>query len=125
MRYLLVPQPAGKAIPLTKAVVLIGRLPDCDVILDDSERVSRRHCCLVQVDDRFVLRDLGSTNGVRHNGRLVDREAHLHVGDEIVVGDKKFLFTSKKAKPRSISETTADDVDGAEQGELEDPVEFG
>jgi pSer/pThr/pTyr-binding forkhead associated (FHA) protein len=64
--------------------LLIGRHPECDVRID-LPKVSRRHCCIAQVYDRLVIRDLGSRNGLRVNGRLVD-EALLRPGDEVAIG---------------------------------------
>ena len=45
----------------------IGRLPECDITLDDPN-VSRRHAEIRPRGDGFVLVDLGSTNGTRVNG---------------------------------------------------------
>ena len=57
----LVPVDAGQClIPLEKAIVLIGRQSDCDVSLTHSRKISRRHCCIAQVNKKFVVRDLGS-----------------------------------------------------------------
>jgi predicted component of type VI protein secretion system len=50
--------------------VLVGRHPQCDVRID-SIRVSRRHCYLAEADGSVVVRDLGSANGTRINGRRV------------------------------------------------------
>lgn len=74
----------GPSVLLDKPIVLVGRHEECDLILD-SKKVSRLHCCLAQVNDRLVVRDLGSTNGLRVNGRKVS-EATLAPGDELQVG---------------------------------------
>ena len=86
MTYQLIPMERGQGptIALTRPVLLIGRLPECDVRIDLA-KISRRHCCLALAYDRVVIRDLGSHNGLRLNGRLID-EARLHVGDEIAIG---------------------------------------
>jgi predicted component of type VI protein secretion system len=63
---------------------LIGRHPDCDVRID-SPKISRRHCCVATAYDRILIRDLGSRNGVRVNGRLQE-ESRLHSGDELAIG---------------------------------------
>ena len=70
-------------IALNRPVVFIGRHPECDVQLLLPE-ISRRHCCFAFVDDRLVVRDLGSRNGVRVNGRTVE-QAVLAFGDEVAV----------------------------------------
>jgi predicted component of type VI protein secretion system len=62
---------------------LVGRHPECDIRIDDPQ-VSRRHCCFAQAYDRLTVRDLGSRNGVRVNGRLV-AEFPLRPGDEVAI----------------------------------------
>jgi pSer/pThr/pTyr-binding forkhead associated (FHA) protein len=99
MAVFLVPIEAGRPIVLDKAIVLIGRQADCDVVLTNSRRVSRRHCCVAQVNDTFVLRDLGSMNGVRINGRRVDTEARIHLGDVVSIGDLGFVLQGKDILP--------------------------
>jgi predicted component of type VI protein secretion system len=64
--------------------MLIGRHPDCDVRIDSS-KVSRRHCCLALAYERTLIRDLGSRNGVRVNGRLIEESQLIH-GDEVAIG---------------------------------------
>lgn len=70
-------------ITLQRPVILVGRHPECDVRLDLPE-ISKRHCCLAMAYDRLMVRDLGSRNGVRVNGRLVD-EWRIQPGDEIAI----------------------------------------
>jgi pSer/pThr/pTyr-binding forkhead associated (FHA) protein len=65
-------------------VLLVGRHPECDVRID-LPKVSRRHCCLALAYERVVIRDLGSRNGLRVNGQVVD-EAQLSHGDEVAIG---------------------------------------
>lgn len=100
MAAFLVPIESGAPIPLEKAILLIGRGPECDVSITHSRKVSRRHCCLAQVNDYFVVRDLGSTNGVAVNGEKVRREAVLNVGDELIVGDVRFRLSPEPNLPR-------------------------
>jgi pSer/pThr/pTyr-binding forkhead associated (FHA) protein len=40
---------------------------------------------------RFSIRDLGSTNGTRVNGRPVEEQT-LRSGDEVEIGMYRFLF---------------------------------
>ena len=86
MSFRLVPLVKGTAplIALYRPVLLIGRHLECDVRID-SPKISRRHCCLAMAYDRVLIRDLGSRNGVRVNGRLVE-EARLQAGDELAIG---------------------------------------
>lgn len=78
----------GPSILIDKPILLFGRHADCDVQLD-SKKVSRRHCVLAQVSDYLVVRDLGSTNGIRVNGKRVT-EGRLHPGDELTVGNFRY-----------------------------------
>jgi predicted component of type VI protein secretion system len=78
----------GPSILLDKPILLLGRHGECDVQLN-SRKVSRRHCCIAQVRDYLVVRDLGSTNGVRINGQRVI-EGKLKAGDELTVGNFRY-----------------------------------
>jgi pSer/pThr/pTyr-binding forkhead associated (FHA) protein len=89
---ILQPTKQGRVIPIDRAVVLVGRGSDCDAAIRGSQKISRRHCCLVQVDDNYYVRDLGSMNGVWLNGDRVEREAILNAGDTLCIGDVEFLF---------------------------------
>ncbi|MEL6892836.1 MAG: trypsin-like peptidase domain-containing protein [Actinomycetota bacterium] len=71
-------------------VVTIGRDEDCDIVLEDDPRVSRRHAT-VTLDDAgdattAVVADLGSTNGVLLNGVRITGPTTLHLGDAFQVG---------------------------------------
>jgi pSer/pThr/pTyr-binding forkhead associated (FHA) protein len=78
----------GPDIPLDKPIVLIGRHQECDIQIP-SRKISRRHCCIAQVASYLVVRDLGSTNGIRINGVRV-QEGRLHKGDEIAIGNVRY-----------------------------------
>src|SRR5687767_2707867 len=78
----------GPSILLDKPILLFGRHPECDIQLH-SRKVSRRHCCVAQVSDYLVIRDLGSTNGIRINGIRV-LEGRLHAGDELTIGNFRY-----------------------------------
>lgn len=109
MQYQLVPAvDTSQPIRMDKAVVLFGRHPDCDVVITSSRKVSRKHCCVAQINHGFVVRDLGSMNGVRINGSRVKRSAPLRLGDELTVGDVAFHLreapaNGKATKPRPSS----------------------
>ena len=78
----------GPSILLDKPILLLGRHGECDIQLN-SRKVSRRHCCIAQVNDYLVVRDLGSTNGVRINGQRV-AEGKLKAGDELTLGNFRY-----------------------------------
>jgi len=78
----------GPNILVDKPILLIGRHPECDIQID-SRKISRRHCCLAQVANYLVVRDLGSTNGIRINGVRV-LEGRLHENDELTIGGLRY-----------------------------------
>jgi pSer/pThr/pTyr-binding forkhead associated (FHA) protein len=100
----LVPVLSGKTIKLDKPVLLIGRNPDCDVILKQSRKVSRTHCLIACVENTIVVRDLGSTNGVWLNSQRVERESRLKVGDELSVADVRYNLV-RVEKSNGLNET--------------------
>jgi pSer/pThr/pTyr-binding forkhead associated (FHA) protein len=83
-------EPHRRVFPLRDAAV-IGRLPDCDVTLDDPS-VSRRHARLLRDGGRWLIEDLGSTNGVLVNGESVGR-TELHDGDRLELGSVRLAFS--------------------------------
>ena len=64
---------------------VIGGSPQCDLVVD-SPLVSSRHCQLTQTDDRFVVEDLGSTNGTYVDGVRIVAATPITVGDTITLG---------------------------------------
>ena len=94
--YLIPADHEDSPVPVDKPVLLIGRQAECDVILTCSRKVSRRHCCVVQISDWYVVRDLGSTNGIAVNGEPVANEAKFGLGDTLTVGDVEFELVEGK-----------------------------
>ena len=88
--YLVPDDDTHRPVMMDRAVLFFGRHPDCDVVITCSRKVSRKHCCIAQIDDYFVIRDLGSMNGVRVNGNPGGREHVLAAGDSLLVGDVPF-----------------------------------
>ncbi|QDU61863.1 FHA domain protein [Planctomycetes bacterium Pan216] len=79
-------------IEVDQSILVVGRSGDCDVIID-SKKISRVHCCIVGFSDHLIIRDLGSTNGLRVNGIRLD-ESKLIEGDELRLGNASYRVTS-------------------------------
>ena len=77
-------------IALDRPLVVVGRDPRCDAHLG-SPSVSRRHCCMTHADGEVVVRDLGSTNGTRINGELVE-VGRLRPGDELSIAHYRYCL---------------------------------
>lgn len=82
---------AGQPIPLSHAVVLIGRESDCDLVVDN-DLTSRHHAELHWERGRVNLVDRGSLNGTRLNGQGVTGQVPLRAGDIVEIGDQRFHF---------------------------------
>src|SRR5262245_13814337 len=103
----------GPSILLDKPILLVGRHPECDIQIE-SRKISRRHCCIAQVGDYLVIRDLGSTNGIRINGIRV-LEGRLRGSDEVTIGGNRYRVTwdvmpSSSGRPSLPSRHHADIV---------------
>jgi Protein of unknown function (DUF3662)/FHA domain len=75
---------------LDASPISIGRAPDNAIAVDD-RRVSRHHADLVQAEGRWMVHDLGSTNGTAVNGRLV-KQSPLRDGDRLSLGGFEVIF---------------------------------
>jgi FHA domain/Domain of unknown function (DUF4388) len=71
-------------------VVVLGRSRECAVRLPDAD-TSRRHAEIVCESGRFVLHDLGSTNGTFVNGERIERR-ELSAGDRLQIGANAVTF---------------------------------
>jgi pSer/pThr/pTyr-binding forkhead associated (FHA) protein len=107
----LIPTEGGSPIALDKPIMLIGRNQDCDISLQTSSKISRRHCCIVQCGERYLLRDLGSMNGVKVNAQRV-MEMELNAGDEVSVADVSFTFRLDDGRAKKRERTLAENSSG-------------
>ena len=101
----------GPEIPIDRDMIVVGRHPQCDARLD-SIRVSRRHCCMTQDKDsgEVIVRDLGSTNGIRVNGQRVEK-GRLRHGDELSIAHIRYRLDD--GRPQDITQAEPDaDRDG-------------
>lgn len=84
---------AGERYDLVGRETLLGRHPECQIVLRDST-VSRRHARITQDREGFWVDDLGSQHGTRVNGELI-RGPHLLVDrDEIQISQVTLVFRS-------------------------------
>ena len=77
-------RPQGLLEGAAGGLLLLGRSSSCQLVFAD-DTVSRRHAELRFDDGRWMLRDLGSSNGTWVNGRRV-MEAEVAPGDEVQLG---------------------------------------
>jgi hypothetical protein len=75
-----------KRIPFTKETMIIGRKPDCDIVIDESY-ISGRHAKLQRRSDRFFVTDIVSTNGTLVNGKAISAETWVAEDDSVELGE--------------------------------------
>ena len=80
----------GSRNVLSGSRVVLGRSREADIVLQDPN-VSRRHAELRRDEGGWQVVDLGSTNGIKVNGRRVDHQP-LSPGDQITIGVTDLTF---------------------------------
>jgi EAL domain-containing protein (putative c-di-GMP-specific phosphodiesterase class I) len=73
----------------------IGRAETADLRVDSVE-VSREHAEIIERNDMWLVRDLGSTNGTLVNGKLI-KETLLSDGDILKVAETELTFVASVA----------------------------
>ena len=81
----------GRAELLGSGGAVLGRSREADVIVEDPN-VSRRHAEVRPSGGSWIVRDLGSTNGVKVNGRRIQGPQSLKPGDVIELGTARVTF---------------------------------
>ena len=87
---------AGQLFTLERDVTIIGRNPECDVVLQPKS-VSRRHAAIVRKDGGFLLRDMGSTRGTYVNGQKLTNPVMLHDGNTVQILPVNYLAESERS----------------------------
>jgi hypothetical protein len=70
---------------------VLGRSRECDIVLNDPN-VSRQHAEIRPSGGSWIVRDLGSTNGVKVNGRRIQGPQSLKRGDVVELGTSRVTF---------------------------------
>jgi hypothetical protein len=86
------PHRPGEAITL-EPVTRFGRADSSTVVLDD-DYVSTAHAMVLLKEDRWWIRDEGSTNGTFLNGVRVDQDVPLAEGDELQIGQVRLKMVT-------------------------------
>jgi hypothetical protein len=69
----------------------VGRMPDCDLVIDDPS-VSKHHARIEWDGHDALVEDLKSSNGTRLNGDQLHMKMAVRDGDTIEFGDTQFCY---------------------------------
>ena len=75
----------GTSLALGQAAILIGRAPECTLVLED-DYASNRHARLFLDSGTWLVEDLGSTNGTYLGRAKVESPTPVDVGTPVRVG---------------------------------------
>lgn len=75
---------------------VLGRSVNCDVVIEDDDEASSRHCLLSCENGTVFVQDMGSTNGTLVNGVPILVRHALVDGDLILVGRTEVRITIGK-----------------------------
>ena len=78
----------GRTFKITDSPLVIGRSPDVEVVINDTN-VSRRHAEVWRTSDGVAVRDLQSTNGTYVNGHRISAVS-LSPRDDLTIGALHF-----------------------------------
>lgn len=133
---------AGAVFELQGERTIIGRHPNCHVVLDNGA-ISRHHVQILESHGSYYVEDLRSRNGTSLNSDALEGRAELHDGDQIRLCDITLEFelhgssskvgSSNRAEAEtSLGERVTDEqpvIEGSglfeeESSELARPVKF-
>jgi len=83
----------GTTLTLMDTGVLLGRNPECTLVLDD-DFASGRHARIFRRDGGWVVEDLGSTNGTYMGTTRLTQPTPVEVGSALRIG--KTIFELRK-----------------------------
>ncbi len=88
-----------KRYELTGDSILIGRSPECNLVLE-AGAVSRHHALITRDGSDYYIEDLKSRNGTFVNGQRVHEPTLLRENDRIKICDHLFTFHTDRPQPR-------------------------
>ncbi|MEX0820292.1 MAG: SpoIIE family protein phosphatase, partial [Pirellulaceae bacterium] len=96
---------AGRRYDLDRPESVLGRHPECDVVIDVGA-VSRYHCKVLSDGTTFSLEDLNSRNGTFLNEQVIEGRTPLEHGNLVRVCDVVFTF-HERDQPSSSSDDSS------------------
>ncbi len=75
----------GTTLPLGNVSVVVGRAPDCALVVED-DYASTRHARIYPHQGGWYVEDLGSTNGTFVDGERLEGPQPLSLGTSVQIG---------------------------------------
>ncbi|MDN5899897.1 MAG: FHA domain-containing protein [Brachybacterium sp.] len=75
----------GTSLSLGSTPILIGRAPECTLVLDD-DYASNRHARVFRRESEWMVEDLGSTNGTLVSGKRIEGAVPFRPGAQVRIG---------------------------------------
>ena len=90
-----------RRVSLKPQGTVIGRNPDCDVVIDSRE-ISRRHAEILRIpSDQWMIKDLGSSNGTLVNGKRI--ESCIITAEDVVEIGPVALLLGERLGDRTLA----------------------
>jgi sigma-B regulation protein RsbU (phosphoserine phosphatase) len=101
---------SGKKIYLAGEKFVMGRHPECDILVEVGA-VSRRHAQITKDSSDYFVEDLGSRNGTYVNEQQIAGKHQLKDGETIRICDVDFTFHVEQpfAAPAGLPERHLDE----------------
>jgi len=97
----------NKSFTLSKQEIILGRDANSDIVINVAE-VSRRHTRLRLESNKYIIEDLGSTNGTFVNGSRLTGPVTLRPGDVVQLGEAATLaYQATQHDPNATMVATA------------------
>ena len=98
-----------------KTCVIVGRSPKCDLVIPH-EAISRQHCQIEFLKNKFYITDLGSSNGITIDGRKIPPNTKVAINptSQLTLGKLDCEISQSipdETSPKIISSTVADSGD--------------
>ncbi len=100
----------GSVIPLDGDKFVLGRNPDCEVVIPVTS-VSREHAQILRVQGRYFIEDLKSRNGTFVNNQAISARTPLRNNDKIRVCD--FVAAFLDQQPQTVPDEEFDDLESS------------
>lgn len=110
-------QASQPAFPIIRERTVLGRHPECDVVLDNIA-ISRQHAQILESHGSYFLEDLRSRNGTFLNEVQIDERSELKDGDLVRICDATLKFDLNS----SASHIELPPVDSRRKGSIDGPT---